>query len=87
MALVGSRNPLTPRRRHRRTDAPAQTASTTPCGTGFYTINVDTRQFSLDMQVWQWSNGELVAHETHSLVINSYTSSEIVAALHASRFR
>ncbi len=49
-------------------------------------VDVDTRQFSLHMQVWQWSNGELVAHETHSLVINSYTSSEIVAALHAAGF-
>jgi SAM-dependent methyltransferase len=44
-------------------------------------VDHDTKQMTREMQAWQWSDGELVAHETHALVANVYTSSEIVDAL------
>jgi SAM-dependent methyltransferase len=44
-------------------------------------VDADTRQMTREMQVWQWSDGDLVAHETHALVANVYTSPEIVDAL------
>jgi hypothetical protein len=34
----------------------------------------DTRQMTREMQAWQWSDGDLVAHETHALVANLYTA-------------
>jgi hypothetical protein len=33
-----------------------------------------------EIQVWQWSDGDLVAHETHGLVTNVYTPAEILEA-------
>ena len=33
------------------------------------------------MQAWQWKRDELVAHETHALVANVYSSDEIVSLL------
>ena len=47
----------------------------------FVAVDPDARQVTREMQAWQWSNGELVASETHALVANAYTSSEIVDAL------
>jgi hypothetical protein len=49
-------------------------------------VDHETRQVTREMQAWQWSAGELVAHETHSLVANVYTRSEIVDALGAAGF-
>ncbi len=34
-----------------------------------------------EMQAWQWHGEELVAHETHDLVANVYSSNEIVTLL------
>ncbi len=36
---------------------------------------------SRELQAWQWSDGELVAHETHALTANVYTPREVVDAL------
>ena len=33
------------------------------------------------MQAWQWQRDDLVAHETHALVANVYSSDEIVTLL------
>ncbi len=49
-------------------------------------VDVDARRLARELQAWQWSDGELLAHETHRLVVNVYTSSEIVAALGAVGF-
>lgn len=38
------------------------------------------------VQAWQWQDGELIAHETHDIVINIYTSDEIVVALSEAGF-
>lgn len=38
------------------------------------------------MQAWQWHGDELVAHEAHDLVVNVYSSDEIVALLAAAGF-
>lgn len=34
-----------------------------------------------ELQAWQWQNDELIAHESHSLVANFYSSDEIVTLL------
>jgi SAM-dependent methyltransferase len=44
-------------------------------------VDHDTRQVTREMQAWQWSDGELLAHEAHALLANAYTSDEIVGAL------
>jgi SAM-dependent methyltransferase len=45
-------------------------------------VDVDARQVTREMQAWQWApDGTVVAHETHALVANLYTPSEIVDAL------
>jgi SAM-dependent methyltransferase len=38
------------------------------------------RRMTRDIQAWQWWNGDLVAHETHRLTYNVYTSEEILEA-------
>ena len=44
---------------------------------------VDTVDYRVtrELQAWQWLNDELVAHETHALVMNVYSAEQIVAAL------
>jgi SAM-dependent methyltransferase len=49
-------------------------------------VDVVARRLSRELQAWQWSDGELVAHETHHLVTNIYSSSEITGALGAAGF-
>jgi SAM-dependent methyltransferase len=49
-------------------------------------VDHETRQVTREMQAWQWTDGELVAHETHALVANVYTRSEIVDALGGAGF-
>lgn len=46
-------------------------------------VSVDPvdRSLTRELQAWQWRGDELVAHETHTLVINVYASDEIVALL------
>jgi hypothetical protein len=46
-------------------------------------VDHDTRRITREIQAWQWSESELVAHETHGLVENVYTSGEILDALGA----
>jgi SAM-dependent methyltransferase len=43
-------------------------------------VDHDTRRMTREIQVWQWSDGDLVAHETHGLVTNVYTPAEILDA-------
>ena len=44
-------------------------------------IDLDAGRVVREMQAWQWQDDELVAHETHALVVNVYTREQIVAAL------
>jgi SAM-dependent methyltransferase len=44
-------------------------------------VDVAGRSVTRELQAWQWRREELVAHETHVLVANVYSSSEIVALL------
>ena len=44
-------------------------------------IDLDAGRVAREMQAWQWHGDELVAHETHALVVNLYTRDQIVAAL------
>ena len=44
------------------------------------------RSLTREMQAWQWHGDQLVAHETHALVVNVYSSDEIVALLAAVGF-
>ncbi len=44
-------------------------------------VDVAERSLTREMQAWQWDGDELVAHETHDLVANVYSSDEIVALL------
>jgi hypothetical protein len=44
-------------------------------------VDVAERSVTSEMQAWQWQRDELVAHETHALVANVYSSNEIVALL------
>ncbi|MDH4143921.1 MAG: class I SAM-dependent methyltransferase [Acidimicrobiia bacterium] len=39
------------------------------------------RSVTRELQAWQWQGDELVAHETHALVANTYSSDEIVTLL------
>jgi len=49
-------------------------------------VDVEARRVVREMQLWQWSGGELVAHETRSVIINLYTADEIVASLTSAGF-
>lgn len=49
-------------------------------------VDLTTRQMTRELRAWQWSGDELVAHETNSLNINVYSSSEIVDALGGAGF-
>ena len=44
-------------------------------------VDVAERCLTREMQAWQWQGDELVAHEAHHLVVNVYSSREIVALL------
>jgi len=44
-------------------------------------VDDETRRVAREIQAWQWSDGQLVAHETHELFTNIYTSGEILDAL------
>ena len=44
-------------------------------------VDVAERCVTREMQAWQWKRDELVAHETHALVANVYSSNEIVTLL------
>jgi SAM-dependent methyltransferase len=44
-------------------------------------IDLADRSLTREMQAWQWLGDELVAHETHGLVYNVYSTDEIVALL------
>ncbi len=46
----------------------------------------DMGRVTRQLHAWQWRDGELVAHETHDLVVNVYTSDEIVVALSEAGF-
>jgi len=52
----------------------------------FTAVDVAERSLTREMQVWQWQGDELVAHETHALVANVYSSSEIVTLLESVGF-
>ena len=49
-------------------------------------VDVTERCVTREMQAWQWLGDELVAHETHDLVANVYTSNEVVTLLTATGF-
>ena len=44
-------------------------------------VDVVERSVTRELQAWQWQGDELVAHETHALVANVYSSNEIEALL------
>ena len=44
-------------------------------------VDVAERSMTRELQAWQWQRGELVAHETHVLVSNLYSSNQIVKLL------
>jgi hypothetical protein len=44
-------------------------------------VDVTERSVTSEMAAWQWRGDQLVAHETHRLVINVYASDEIVGLL------
>jgi SAM-dependent methyltransferase len=44
-------------------------------------VDVAERSMTHEMKAWQWQRDELVAHETHALVTNVYSSNEIVSLL------
>jgi len=44
-------------------------------------VDVDDRNVTHEMQVWQWRDGQLLAYESHLLTANLYSSGEIAAAL------
>ena len=49
-------------------------------------VDLAERSLTREMQAWQWNGDELVAHECHALVVNVYSSDEIVALLAAVGF-
>lgn len=49
-------------------------------------VDLAERCLTREMQAWQWHGDELVAHEAHDLVVNVYSSDEIVALLAAIGF-
>ncbi len=44
-------------------------------------VDVVERSVTRELQAWQWQSDDLVAHETHALVANVYSSNEIVSLL------
>ena len=44
-------------------------------------VDMAERSVTRELQAWQWQGDELVAHETHALVANVYSSNEIVSLL------
>ena len=44
-------------------------------------VDMAERSVTRELQAWQWQRDELVAHETHALVANVYSSSEIATML------
>ena len=44
-------------------------------------VDVAERSMTRELQAWQWHGDELVAHETHALISNLYTSDEITMLL------
>ena len=44
-------------------------------------VDLAERSVTREMQAWQWKRDELVAHESHALVANVYSSDEIVSLL------
>ena len=49
-------------------------------------VDVDTKRVTRELQAWQWRDGDLVAHESHRLIANAYSTTEIVEALGAAGF-
>jgi SAM-dependent methyltransferase len=49
-------------------------------------MDPDRRCVHREMQAWQWRDDELVAHETHALLVNVYSSTQIIDALTAAGF-
>jgi SAM-dependent methyltransferase len=46
-------------------------------------LDQDTRRITREIQAWQWSDADLVTHETHELVSNLYTPDEVLEAFGA----
>ena len=46
----------------------------------------ESQRATRELQAWQWRNGDLVAHEVHTLVVNIYAQDEIVALLEQAGF-
>ena len=44
-------------------------------------VDVAQRCVRRELQAWQWRDGQLVSHERHALVVNIYSSDEIVDLL------
>ena len=44
-------------------------------------LDLDAGRVTRELQAWQWRDDDLVGHETHELVVNVYSSAEIVALL------
>jgi SAM-dependent methyltransferase len=44
-------------------------------------VDPDLGRLHRELQVWQWRDDELLAHETHALVVNLYRPMQIQAAL------
>ncbi len=49
-------------------------------------VDVAERSVTREMKAWQWQHDELVAHETHALVANVYSSDEIMTLLTTAGF-
>ena len=49
-------------------------------------LDVEAKSARRELQAWQWLGDELVAHETHALVVNIYSPAEIVALLEQAGF-
>ena len=49
-------------------------------------VDLAERSLTREMQAWQWHGDELIAHEAHDLIVNVYSSDEIVALLSAVGF-
>lgn len=43
-------------------------------------VDPDARRVGHEIQAWQWSDGRLLAHESHTLTANVYTPDEILHA-------
>lgn len=49
-------------------------------------LDIDVQSATRELQAWQWQRDELVAHETHALVVNIYSPNEIVMLLEQAGF-